>query len=294
MKINLKGTGVALVTPFNADKSVDYNSLSNLIDHVISNGSGVEYVVSLGTTGESATLNDEEKNKILDFTIEKVNGRVPIVAGFGGNDTNHVIQAISKRNMKGIDAILSVSPYYNKPTQTGIYEHYKAIAQATDLPIILYNVPPRTSSNISADTTLKLANDFKNIVAIKEASGDLIQCMKIVREKPSDFWVISGEDLLTLPMIAFGMDGVISVIANVYPKDYAEMVRLALRGNFKEATELQFRLMDIVELLFVEGNPGGAKCALEILGVCQNVLRLPLVPVGEITYERLRKKIADY
>ena len=294
MKINLKGTGVALVTPFNEDKSVDYSSLSKLIDHVISNGTGVEYVVSLGTTGESATLNDDEKNKILDFTIEKVNGRVPIIAGFGGNDTHHVIQAISKRNMKGIDAILSVSPYYNKPTQAGIYEHYKAIANSTDLPIILYNVPPRTASNISADTTLKLAYDFKNIAAIKEASGDLIQCMKIVRDKPSDFWVISGEDLLTLPMIAFGMDGVISVIANVYPKDYAEMVRLALKGNFTEATELQFKLMDIVELLFVEGNPGGAKCALEILGVCKNILRLPLAPVGEGTYVKLKKKISEY
>lgn len=289
MRDKLRGTGVAIVTPFNSDKKIDFDALENIINHIIKGG--VEYIVSLGTTGESATLSKEEKNKVLDFTIEKVNKRVPVVVGFGGNNTQAVINDIKNRDMSGIDAILSVSPYYNKPTQAGIYEHYKAISESTDMPIVLYNVPGRTSSNLTAATTLKLAHDFKNIVAVKEASGNLIQCMEIVKDKPEDFLVISGEDALTLPMISFGMDGVISVVANAFPADYSEMVRLALNNNFREASKLHFKLLDIIDLLFIEGNPGGVKYALEVLGLCKNEMRLPLVSIGEETKKKLKSKI---
>lgn len=289
----LKGTGVALATPFTTGKEVDWKGLEKLIGHVISNGKGVEYLVSLGTTGESATLSKDEKNKVLDFTIEKADGRVPIVAGFGGNNTQAIINDIEQRDFSGISAILSVSPYYNKPTQEGISQHYKAISESTEVPIILYNVPGRTSSNITAATTLRLAHDFDNIIGIKEASGDLEQCMQIVKNKPDGFLVISGEDPLTLPMISFGMDGVISVVANAFPREYSEMVRQALAGNFETARELHYKVLDVIGLLFAEGNPGGVKCALEILGVCGSNLRLPLAPVSDETRQKLEDAIQN-
>ena len=287
----LKGTGVALVTPFDASLKVDFSSLEKLIEHCIPNG--VNYLVSLGTTGESATLNKTEKEQVLQQTRDIINGRVPLVAGFGGNNTQQIVDDIQHFDLRGVDAILSVSPFYNKPTQEGICKHYEKVANSTSLPIILYNVPGRTGSNISAETTLRLAHDFENIVAIKEASGDLSQCMEIVNNKPDDFLVISGEDLLTLPMISFGMDGVISVVANAFPKEYAEMVRLALKGNYQSAAKLHFDLMKIIQLLFVEGNPGGVKAALEILDICKNHLRLPLAPISHRLNAQLKSEIQE-
>ncbi len=283
----LRGTGVALVTPFYEDMSIDFESLGKLIEHVIEGG--VDYVVTMGTTGESATLDRDEKVAVMDFTVSSVKGRVPVVAGFGGNNTRAIIRSIHNYSFKGIDAILSVSPYYNKPNQEGIYRHYKAISENCELPIILYNVPGRTSSNISAETTLRLAEDFENIIAIKEASGDLEQCMRIVSRKPDDFLVISGEDALTLPMIAMGMDGVISVIANAEPRIYSGMVKLALEGQFESAREFHYRAMKLIPLLFKEGNPAGVKAALAAKGIMKNVLRLPLVPASEA----LQKEIEE-
>ena len=275
----LQGTGVALVTPFYEDYSIDFESLGKLIEHVIEGG--VDYVVTMGTTGESATLDQDEREAIMDFTVSSVKGRVPVVAGFGGNNTRAVIRSIHNYSFKGIDAILSVSPYYNKPGQEGIYQHYKAISENCEVPIILYNVPGRTSSNISAETTLRLAEDFENIIAIKEASGNLEQCMQIVSAKPDDFLVISGEDALTLPMIAMGMDGVISVIANVEPRIYSSMVKLALEAQFDSARDFHYRAMKLIPLLFREGNPAGVKAALAAKGLMKNIVRLPLAPASE-------------
>ncbi len=275
----LRGTGVALVTPFYEDYSIDFESLGKLIEHVIEGG--VDYVVTMGTTGESATLDQDEREAVMDFTVSSVKGRVPVVAGFGSNNTRAVIRSIHNYSFKGIDAILSVSPYYNKPGQKGIYQHYKAISENCEVPIILYNVPGRTSSNISAETTLRLAEDFENIIAIKEASGNLEQCMQIVSAKPDDFLVISGEDALTLPMIAMGMDGVISVIANVEPRIYSSMVKLALEARFDSARDFHYRAMKLIPLLFREGNPAGVKAALAAKGLMKNILRLPLVPASE-------------
>jgi len=275
----LRGTGVALVTPFYEDYSIDFESLGKLIEHVIEGG--VDYVVTMGTTGESATLDQDEREAVMDFTVSSVKGRVPVVAGFGGNNTRAVIRSIHNYSFKGIDAILSVSPYYNKPGQEGIYQHYKAISENCEVPIILYNVPGRTSSNISAETTLRLAEDFENIIAIKEASGNLEQCMQIVSAKPDDFLVISGEDALTLPMIAIGMDGVISVIANVEPRIYSSMVKLALEAQLDSAREFHYRAMKLIPLLFREGNPAGVKAALAAKGLMKNIVRLPLAPASE-------------
>lgn len=286
-----RGTGVALVTPFKTNKKIDFPALEKLINFVIQNKT--DYLVSFGTTGESATLSKEEKKQVLEFTIEVAKKRVPIVTGFGGNNTKDVIEQIENYLFKGVDAILSVSPYYNKPTQEGIYQHYMAIDRISPLPIILYNVPGRTSSNITSETTLRLARDSKNIIGIKEASGNLFQCMQIVKHKPKDFLVISGEDMLTLPMISFGMDGVISVVANAFPKDFCEMVRQALEGNFQKASELHFKLLEITDLLFIEGNPGGVKAALEILGICKNKLRLPLWKVSENIYNKIKLAIKE-
>ena len=279
------GTGVAMVTPFNLDGSLDLDGLTRLINSCIDGG--VEYLVSLGTTGESATLNKEEKDRVVEHTIETINGRVPLVVGLGSNNTADLISSLKSQSFDKIDAILSVSPYYNKPTQEGIYQHYKAVAEACPVDIILYNVPGRTSSNISADTTLRLANDFDNIVAIKEASGDMEQCMDIIRKKPNGFQVISGDDLLALPYLACGMNGVISVIANAYPRHFSDMVRHGLEHNFKSGTDLHYRLMDLMQLLFADGNPGGVKVVLEKNGICKNTLRLPLVPVNDIIKQKL-------
>ena len=283
------GTGVALVTPFNQDGSIDYKGLEALINLTI-NG-GAEYLVSLGTTGETATLSNNEKTAIWDFTSKIVNKRVELVAGIGGNSTSEVLESIKNFNTDGYDAILSVSPYYNKPTQEGIYQHYKAIAQVSPLPVMLYNVPSRTGSNIAAETTLRLAYDFNNIIAIKEASGDLDQCNKIIKNKPEGFLFISGDDALTLPLIAIGSVGTISVVANALPEIFSTMVRMCLNNNFTEAQPLHYSLIEIISLLFKEGNPGGVKAVLKLLGICNDTMRLPLVNISEETFQELATEL---
>ena len=285
-----RGTGVALVTPF-ANGAVDFVGLAHVINHCIDGG--VEYLVSLGTTGESATLTAAESLEVLEFTTKTIAERVPLVAGFGGNNTQALIEKIKAFDFEGVDAILSVSPSYNKPTQEGIYQHYMALAEATPCPIIIYNVPSRTGSNITAETTLRLAHASKKFIAIKEASGNLAQCMDIVKGKPDDFLVISGDDFLTLPMLSFGMDGVISVLANACPRPFSDMVRHALSGDFKTASQLHFSVLDIMNLLFVEGNPAGIKAALEIQNVCSREVRLPLVQFSEKSYVKMKKAIGE-
>ena len=286
-----KGTGVAIVTPFNADGSVDYTGLENLVNHLIDNG--INYLVVQGTTGESVTLNKEEKKQVLAKVVDVNNGRLPTVLGIGGNNTVDVVRLLKETDLTGIDAILSVSPYYNKPTQEGIYQHYKAISEASPLPIILYNVPGRTSSNIAAETTLRLANDFDNIIAVKEASGSLEQNMEIIQNRPKGFLVISGDDALTLPIIASGGDGVISVVANGFPKGFSGMVSAALEGNMDEARKLHYDYFEIIHYLFVEGNPAGIKAAMKIMGIIGDTVRLPLVNVGQGTYDKLKELIGN-
>lgn len=287
-----RGTGVAIVTPFTKDGNVDFKSLEKLVNFIIKGG--VEYVVVMGTTGESVTLTKDEKHSVVDLVIETVDKRVPVVLGLGGNNTQEILNILKKESFAGIDALLSVSPYYNKPNQRGIYQHYKAISEVSPLPIILYNVPGRTASNITADTTVKLAEDFKNIIAIKEASGNLEQCMKIIKNKPKDFLVISGDDALTLPIIACGGDGVISVVANAFPKDFSEMTRQILAGNVKEAQRLHYKLTDIIEQLFADGNPAGIKAVLEMMKICSSNVRLPLVKVNKATQNALAELIEVY
>lgn len=286
---NFKGTGVALVTPFH-NGTVDYNGLERLIEHNIQGG--VEFLVTMGTTGESVTLSKKEKLEVMDFTIQKAAGRVGIVAGFGGYDTAEVVAQIKAYHFDGVDAILSVSPAYNKPTQEGIFRHFMAIAEVAPRPIILYNVPARTGSNMEAETTLRLARASNKFIAMKEASGNIRQCMEIIHGRPDGFLVLSGDDNITLPLIACGADGVISVVGNAYPREFSDMTRAALAGNYQTAQNLHYRLMHLVDLLFVEGNPGGIKAILEILGICGAEVRLPLAPIGEKTYEALRMAAA--
>jgi 4-hydroxy-tetrahydrodipicolinate synthase len=273
------GTGIALVTPFKKDYSIDFDALANIIEHTISGG--VEYLVALGTTGESVTLTKDEKKKVYEFVAKQVKGRMPCVAGIGGNNTDEVVSAIKAFKIKGYEAILSVSPYYNKPNQEGIYQHYKAVNAAANLPIILYNVPGRTGSNMTAATTLRIAKDCKNVVAIKEASANAEQFLDILAAKPKGFNVISGDDLLTLPYLAMGMCGVISVIGNAYPKELSTMVRLGLNGNIDEARLLHFKLHELMKAIFVDGNPGGIKYILSKKKLCSNTVRLPLMPVNK-------------
>jgi len=287
-QLKLKGTGVALVTPFTADGKVDYKGLEKLINFCIEGG--VEYLVSLGTTGESVNLTKEEKLEVLNFTVEKNAGRVPVVAGFGGNSTHEVVKDINGYDFKGVDAILSVSPYYNKPTQEGIYQHYKRIAEIAPRPIILYNVPGRTGSNMTAATTLRLA-ELPNIIGMKEASGDFNQCMQLVKNKPKDFLLISGDDNITMGLISYGFDGVISVVGQAFPKIFTEMVRQSLKGDFEKARQLHYKLNDITDMLFAEGNPGGVKFALETLSVCESHLRLPLVGISDALKQRMKGAI---
>jgi len=288
----LKGTGVAIVTPFTKTGVVDFAGLSKLINHLIKGK--VEYLVVLGTTGETATLTKDEKQQVIDHVIKETKKRVPLVIGIGGNSTQEVIDTIKHTDLSAFTAILSVSPYYNKPSQQGIYQHYKAIVQSTAKPIILYNVPGRTASNIAAETTLKLAHDFKNIVAIKEASGNIEQCMSIIKNKPKDFLVISGDDNLTLPLLACGADGVISVLANAYPKDFSEMVRCGLKGDFKTAAKLHYKTFEITNQLFADGNPGGVKIVLDLLKVCGSNVRLPLVKPNETVQQKLKQLVSAY
>ncbi len=293
VSVNLRGTGVAIVTPFNKDKSVDFPSLTKLVEHIIKGK--VEYVVALGTTGETVNLTKDEKLKIIRHVVKVVNGRVPVVIGLGGNNTQDILTFCkTKSNFNGVDAVLSVSPYYNKPTQQGIYEHYLAVAKACPVPVILYNVPGRTSSNVSAETTLRLARASKNIVAMKEASGNFEQCMKIIKKRPKNFLLISGDDLLALPLIASGADGVISVVANAYPEDFSEMVRQMLDGNVKNAQKLHYKLTEIIEQLFADGNPGGIKAVLALKKITKNYLRLPLVNVNATTQKALTDLVKKY
>ena len=283
----VKGTGVALVTPFNNDKSVDYEGLENLLNHVI-NG-GVDFLVLMGTTGESTTLSKTERMEVVDFCKKINNGRLPIVLGIGGNNTMQVVADIKAANLENVAAILSVSPAYNKPSQEGIYQHYKMISESSPLPIIVYNVPGRTSSNISAATTVRLASDFKNIVGVKEASGDMDQIMKILKNKPADFVVLSGDDGLTLPMIHMGAEGVISVIGQSHPKDFSDMVSFGLSGNKKLANQIHYKLYDFYRPLYAEGNPVGVKACLEMLGVCKAAVRLPLIEASYTIKNELKK-----
>lgn len=288
----LIGTGVAVITPFQPNGNVDFKSLKKIINNLISNN--VDYLVSLGTTGESATLSKEEKKNIFDFTLEVVDGRVPLVAGIGGNNTHEVCKSLDEFNKKGFSAILSVAPYYNKPNQEGLFQHYKMVAGNAPLPIILYNVPGRTGSNMTADTTLRIANNVKNVLGIKEASGNLDQIMQIIKHKPNNFMVISGDDGIALPMIALGAVGVISVVANAWPKDFTQMIRLALNGDYIKARKLHYKLTDIINLLFADGNPGGIKAALKIKNMCDDVMRLPLAKVNENIYKKLKTAIEKY
>ncbi len=281
-----KGTGVAIITPFNKEGNVDYKSLEKLVEYLISGG--VEYLVVQGTTGESVTLSKEEKIAILDFVVEINKKRVPVVLGIGGNNTKEIIKSFSLFNFDNIDAVLSVSPYYNKPTQEGIFQHYKALAAESPKPIIIYNVPGRTASNITADITLRMSNEIENIIGVKEASGDLNQMMKIIKNKPENFLVISGDDAITLPLIAAGGIGVISVVANAFPKIFSDMVRFCLKGDFSSARNNHYKLLTITEMLFSEGNPGGVKAVLKILGICDDVMRLPLVNISSTLFEKIK------
>ncbi|MFN2395173.1 MAG: 4-hydroxy-tetrahydrodipicolinate synthase [Bacteroidales bacterium] len=280
-----KGTGVAIVTPFHKEGSIDFKSFERLIEFQIKGG--VEYIVFMGTTGESVTLNSDEKNAIINFGLEIVDSRVPVVIGIGGNNTRQVIADIKNTDFTGVSAILSVSPYYNKPQPRGIFNHYRAIASESPVPVIIYNVPGRTSSNIDAETTLRIAHEVPNVIAIKEASGDLAQCSRIINEKPEDFLVISGEDPNTLPFMAIGGDGVISVIANAFPAEFSNMVRHCLQNNYEKAREIHYKLFDIIEAIYSDGSPSGVKALLEIKGLVKNNVRLPIVKVNKGVYNKL-------
>lgn len=286
-----KGTGVAIVTPFKNDSSIDFAALGRTINHVI--GGGVNYVVALGTTGESVTLTKDEKKAIISYVIETIDGRVPLMVGIGGNNTQEVINSVRHSNLSGVDGILSVAPYYNKPTQKGLFQHFKAIATSCPIPLVIYNVPGRTSCNISSDTCLELAHACDNIIGVKEASGDISQIMRIMKGKPDNFSVISGDDMMTIPIISVGGAGVISVLANAFPGQTSEIVTHSLKGNFKSARELQFRFLEMIELLFIEGNPSGVKAMMSLMNICQNNVRLPLVPVSRTIFTRIQKAIEE-
>ncbi len=283
----LTGMGVALITPFKQDESVDFDALGQLVDYQIRNKA--DYLVVLGTTAETPTLSEEEKQQVIDYVRLRVNGRLPLVLGLGGNCTANVVRTLQTADLDGFCAILSVTPYYNKPSQEGIYQHYKAIAEASPVPVILYNVPGRTGVNMTADTILRLARDFKNIVAVKEASGNIGQMNNIIKNKPAGFMVISGDDGIAYPLITMGAVGVISVIGNAFPKEFSRMVRLALNGDYENALKIHHRFTDLFDLLFVDGNPAGVKCLLSMMGYIENKLRLPLVPTRLATYEKIHE-----
>jgi len=287
MKKNMTGTGVAIVTPFNSEGYVDYTALDNLLNHLLDGG--VDFIVALGTTSEAVTLTAQEKSDVMDFVKSRVVGRLPLVMGLGGNNTQAILDQIKSTDFKGIDAILSVAPYYNKPNQRGLMAHFSAIAEASPVPIVLYNVPGRTSSNLSAQTTLELANRFENIIAVKEASGNMSQIMEILRLKPDGFSVLSGDDALTFPMMALGADGVISVVANVLPAEFSQMVNFSKEGKMDEARMLHNQMLPVIDLLFADGNPAGIKAALTIRGIVDNYLRLPMVPVKQEIFDALKQ-----
>jgi len=286
LRSTLSGTGVALITPFRSDLSVDHPALERVINHVIA--SGVEYVVTLGTTGETPTISKKEKIEILEFTYKVVNDRVPVVVGIGGNDTASIIKDLQTFPLANATAILSASPYYSKPSQEGLFQHYKALAEASPLPLLLYNVPGRTGRNINATTALRLAHEVPNIVGIKEASDDMNQFMQLIKNRPEGFLVVSGDDALILPQIACGADGVISVAANTFPKDFSAMIRLALAGDFLSARSIHYKLLDGYDMLFEENNPAGVKAFMYEQGMIENILRLPLTPASTNLQERIK------
>ena len=286
-----KGLGIALITPFKEDGSVDYDALIRLVDYQLNNGA--DFFCILATTGETPTLTREEKQKIKDLVVDYVQARVPILIGCGGNNTAAVVEELQTADFKGIDGILSVCPYYNKPSQEGLYQHFKAIAAATQLPVVLYNVPGRTGVNLQAATTVRLARDCQNIVAIKEASGNLEQVDEIIKNKPADFDVISGDDSLTFPMVSCGAVGVISVIGNALPKEFSRMIRLQMRGEYDPARTIHHRFTDLFSLLFVDGNPAGVKAMLSEMGFIQNVLRLPLVHMRINNMQRMSEILKE-
>ena len=281
------GTGVALVTPFKKDFSVDFDALERIVNHVIDGG--VEYLVVLGTTGEPAPLTSEEKELVIDKIVKANNKRLPLVLGVGGNNTMQLVEELKTRDFSAFSAILSVSPYYNKPTQEGIYQHFTSIAKASPLPVILYNVPGRTASNMLPSTVLRLAKEFSNVIGIKEAAGDIVQAMKIIQHKPKDFLVISGDDMITLPMVLAGGSGVISVIGEGFPKEFSQMVRLGLERKVDEAYELHYKIADATDMIFEQGNPAGIKQVFKALGIAENTVRLPLVEVNEDLAGRLNE-----
>ncbi len=279
--LNILGMGVALVTPFTKNKDIDFDALKRVIDHIVDNGA--DFLVVLGTTGETSTLSDEEKVQVRSFVKETVDGRLPLVLGFGSNNTAEIVRRLKEEDLSGYSAILSVVPEYNKPSQEGIYCHFKAVAEASPLPVILYNVPGRTGVNMTADTALRLAREVPGIVGIKEASGNIHQIQRLLRERPEGFTILSGDDGMTYPLMTLGAQGVISVLGNAYPKDFAEMVHLCLEGNYIEAVDYHFKFRELIRLLFADGNPAGVKCVMHDMGLLENELRLPLVPVSENT-----------
>ena len=287
IQTTLRGLGVALITPFKEDESVDYSALLRMVDYLTQNN--VDFLCVLGTTAETPTLTEYEKQKIKETVVERVNGKIPILLGVGGNNTRGVVDALKTGDYKGVDAILSVVPYYNKPSQEGIYQHYKAISEATELPLVLYNVPGRTGTNMTAETTLRIANDLKNVIAVKEASGNITQMDDIIKNRPEGFNVISGDDGITYPLITMGAVGVISVIGNAFPREFGRMVRLALQGDYANALTIHHKFAELFKLLFVDGNPAGVKAMLNATGMIQNKLRLPLVPTRITTFEAMRK-----
>ena len=288
IRTKLKGMGVALITPFKSDESVDYDALMRLVDYQVQNNT--DFLCVLGTTAETPTLTEDEKQKIKRRVIERVGGRIPILLGVGGNNTRSIVETLKNDDFTGVDAVLSVVPYYNKPSQEGIYQHYKAIAEARpDMPIVLYNVPGRTGVNMTAETTLRVARDFKNVIAVKEASGNITQMDDIIKNKPDSFDVISGDDGITFPLITLGAVGVISVIGNVFPREFSRMVRLALQGDYANALAIHHKFAELFKLLFVDGNPAGVKAMLNAMGMVENKLRLPLVPTRITTFEAMRK-----
>jgi 4-hydroxy-tetrahydrodipicolinate synthase len=285
----LRGTGVAIVTPFTKSDAIDFLAFEKILNHTISNG--VDYIVLLGTTGESPTISKLEKKTFIEFAAERIDHRVPLVVGLGGNNTSEVVLSIHGTPFKDVDAILSVCPYYNRPSQEGMSQHFKVVAEASPVPVILYTVPSRTSSNITAPTTLRLAEDCPNIIGIKEASGNFDQIYQLLKNRPEGFLVISGDDAITLPLLSLGADGVISVVANAFPKKFSDMVRSGLSGNFILARKLHFELIDFINALFIDGSPGGIKAALNEMGLCEEFLRLPLVPVNKEVRKQIKKLI---
>lgn len=284
-----EGTGVALITPFRKDGSIDFKSLEQLIEHVVEDG--VDFLVAMGTTSEYPTLNEDEREAVVNFIVDQNNRRLPIVLGLGGNSTGAVIKKIQNTDFTNIDAILSVVPFYNKPSQKGIIQHFTSIAAVSPVPIILYNVPSRTGKNMEADTLLYLSHNNSNIIGVKEASGDLMQSMKIAQKKPDDFLLLSGEDSLTMPMIATGANGVISVTANAYPKAFSEMVRAAINKDIEKARRLHYDLLHFTELIFEDGNPSGIKAALQIMNIAQSAVRSPMTTISRSLYGKLDNEI---